>query len=686
MQLTSQVHVWLAYVAFPVTTAAYLERALKKICQVTTIGPRFPEELVTKWQVENMKLPLRDQDISTQFTPDMASLLADIPTAQHPDLYLWVESVSGHFPEHLEALSCPKACYLIDSHLENLSWHLGWGQKFDYVFIAQREYVEQFRAQGMNAHWLPLGCDPEVHAKQPLPKCHDISFVGSIMCNPRRAALLNRIDALFHLHRERCFWDEMAQVFSASRIVFNSAVNRDLNMRVFEALCTGSLLLTDPAGVSGLEELFRDGEELALYRCDNELEDVIRFYLINDELREQIACRGRQVVLKAHTYDHRVADLLAVATGDKQTTFDAQELRKRSTAGLGSLFKDNAEPLINFSDQSRSFVIPVLDYSPASEFNIITLLRDLEQIPGEVLVVFNDETVAAELKGHPRITRSAIMTENIGVARAWNVGIDMASTPFVFILNADLHLKRKAVEVMEQGLRALDRAACVGPQGSFVNLRLTRDFLYFDKGEFDAPVEVDAVSGFLFAIRREYFGTGGLCFENAFTPCYFEEWDLGLQIKRAGLKSYVVPTDAYTHHWSGSISARQEIDFMGRSESPQAILQRNRLLFMAKWREIARKESLNTLLESSLGFYARQRALALLRSGKGEEAGRTIRHLAAAAICCPDLQMLAGFVLGHLGQHVEAIPYIKQAIQLNASLDIDGFINGLVVELEQAVP
>ncbi len=680
-------NIWLSYVNYPVTTAVYFERALRRQChRVTTVGPRFPRELIEHWQLQNMKLPLTDHDLPTDFTPDMAELLASIPDQERPDLYLWIESVGGHFPKNLGALPCTRACYLIDSHLENISWHLEWAQQFHYVFIAQREYLPRFREVNPNTHWLPLACDPEIHAQLDLPKLHDIGFVGSLVLNPRRQRLLKSLEEHTDLYYERCFWDDMARVFSASRIVFNNAVNNDLNMRVFEVMATGALLLTDTAPGSGLDELFRDGEEVALYRCDAELEDVARFYLNNDELRKQVAARGRRAVLQAHTYEHRVADLLAVSTGGKPTTYSAQELRERSTRGLEPLFRSVVEPLINFSGQSRSFVIPVLDYSPASEFNILTLLRDLEQIPGEVLVVFNDETVAAELKGHPRITRAAVMTENIGVARAWNVGIDMASTPFVFILNSDLHLERDAVEVMEQGLRTLDRAACVGPQGSFVNLRLTRDYLYFNKGEFDTPVEVDAVSGFLFAIRREHFGTGGLRFENAFTPCYFEEWDLGLQIKRAGLKSYVVPTDAYTHHWSGSISARREIASMGRSESPQAILQRNRLLFLAKWYDRAGQEGDGTLLESGIGRYGRQRALGFLRAGKPEEAEQTIRHLAAAAPCRPDLQGLAGFVMGHLGQHVEALSYIKQALRLDAALDIDGFIKGLIIELEQAQP
>ncbi len=682
MTVPSSLNVWLAYVAFPVTSAVYIERALRRICRVTSIGPRFPEERLIKWQIENLNLPLRDQDIPTEFEPDMRALLDATPVAEQPDLYIWVESVMGHFPEHLEALSCPTACYLIDSHLSNLTWHLEWGKKFDLVFVAQREYVEQFRAQGMNAHWLPLGCDPDIHGKQETPKKHDVTFVGSTMFNPRRSVLLESLEATVPFYRERSYWTEMAHTFSASKVIFNCAVKHDLNMRVFEALCTGSLLLTDCARGSGLEQLFHDGEDLALYRCDAELADMAQFYLNNPDLREQIAERGRQVVLRAHTYAHRAEDLLAVVRGEKATTLSAEELRERSIEGLDEPFSSYTAPRISMSAEQRSFVIPVLDYSPASEFNIATLLRDLEQISGEVLVVFNDEAVAAELKGHPRITRSAIMTENVGVARAWNVGIEMATTPYVFILNADLHLEPHAVEVMEQGLRTLDQAACVGPQGSFINFRLTRDFIYFNQGDTASPVVVDAVSGFLFAVKREHFGPGGLRFENAFTPCYFEEWDIGLQIKRAGLKSYVVPTTAYTHHWSGSIAARREIDFMGRSETPQDILRRNRVMFLAKWR----REGADLLSDSGIGVYVRRVTLELLRAGKKEEAKQTVQHFAAAAPCRTDILCLAGFVMGHLEHHVEAIPYFKRALKIDASLDMDLFMRDVIAELTTASP
>ena len=611
------VHVWLAYVAYPVTTAAYLERALRGCCRTTTIGPPLPPELIERWQLQNMKLPLTEQDIPTGPNPDMGAVLAATPSADHPDLYLWVESVGGHYPLRLAALTCPKVCYLIDSHL-NLSSHLEWAKEFDMVFIAQREYLEDFRRLGIRAHWLPLACCPEVHRRSEPTGEYPIGFVGSVQPGSRREGLLSSLSATIPVHYERCFWDDMAQVFSRSKIVFNEAVRNDLNMRVFEVMSTGSLLLSDLARNSGQDELFRDGEDYALYR-DAIIADVATFYLDNDELREQIAARGQQLVLNAHTYGHRVEDLLAVALGGKPDTFSARELRQRSLVNVPPLDRGNSAHIC-IGTSGRSFVIPVLDMSPASEYNIVTLLEDLQDIEGEVIVVFNGQEIAEHLKSHPRITRYAVMKQNIGVARAWNLGLEMAVTPVVFILNADLHLERQAVDQLERALTTLPAAACVGPQGSFVEYPLSRDYIYFDKGSFNTPMEVDAVSGVFFAIRLQHFNDKIIRFENGFTPCYFEEWDLGLQIKRAGLKSYIVPVTDYDHHWSGTIRALREISYYEQSRTAGEILLKNRKFFFNKWRAITDRDNNPELLESLFFAYISDTALGLATEGHIEAA------------------------------------------------------------------
>ncbi len=54
---------------------------------------------------------------------------------------------------------------------------------------------------------------------------------------------------------------------------------------------------------------------------------------------------------------------------------------------------------------SRSFIIPVLDYSPHSPYNINTLLNDLEDIHGEVICIFNIREVFDKLRDRPRIDK-----------------------------------------------------------------------------------------------------------------------------------------------------------------------------------------------------------------------------------------------------------------------------------------
>ncbi|HQB38736.1 MAG TPA: glycosyltransferase [Deltaproteobacteria bacterium] len=621
--INNDITVWLSYVGYPVTTAVYFERAFRSMCRTITVGPPMPEELVERWHLQNMKLPPVSHDIVTDFSPNMAEILRHNSDKPKPDIYLWIESVPGHCPLNLQSLGCPTACYLIDSHL-NLERHLERCREFDFAFIAQREYLPAFREVNPKTFWLPLGCDPEVHRRWPVEKQFDAGFVGGVSSGSMREQLLQRLSMVVGLKYERCFWDDMARLFSSSRMVFNNAVRNDLNMRIFEVMSIGTLLLSDMARNSGQDELFMDGEDYACYHAGN-LEDTARFYLENEALCERIARRGQRLVHNAHTYNHRVGDLLDVALGGKPNTFSAAELRTRSLAGVSAFIDDVRLDMP--SVPVRSFVIPVLDYSPASEYNILTLLDDLTHIEGEVIAVFNGASVGEELKGHPRITRHAIMKQNVGVARGWNIGLSMAEADTVFIVNADVHIERAAVDAVEQGLKSLPLAACVGPQGSFVDFSRCNDYCYFDRSSFSAPLEVDAVSGFFFAVNRRQFNEHGIRFEECYTPCYFEEWDIGMQIRRAGLKNYVVPTTAYEHHWSGTIRALRSIPYMGKDETVGEILLRNRQYFLAKWRDIARQTGRPDLLESGWKRYMISMVKGLLVEGNSSLAAERLKLL-----------------------------------------------------------
>lgn len=584
MKIKKEPLIWLSYVSYPITTAAFFEKAIRKKHNLITYGPKLPEQLIKKWQLENMKLPIKDLDMPTGFGElDFSHVLKSLSQDMMPDLFLWIESVSGFLPVNVKGKGFPTACYLIDSHV-NLKSHLKWAKYFDFIFIAQREYLNEFKKFGFNnVFWLPLGADPEIHSKKDVEKIYNVGFVGSLNTDlhQRRVDLLNRINSAVKVDYNRCWEDEMAEFFSASRIVFNNAIRNDLNMRLFEVMSTGSFLLTDLARNSGQEEMFVDGEDLGIYNDDNII-DKVKYYLNNESEREKIACHGQQIIHNAHTYLHRVDELLNICFNEKNDTPSADEWRNRS---LGKISLPVNIELNQKQNSTRSFVIPVLDMSPASPYNIIKLLDDLETIPGDVIVVFNSLEMAEKLKNHPRINYYASMKKNVGVSRAWNIGLNMSQTPVTFILNSDLSLSKETIKKLENYLLKLPDAAIVGPQGSFFNFYKAKDLAYFDKNTFNTPIEVDAVSGFLFAVKTDLFNKGTLKFDNQYTPCYFEEWDMGLQIKLAGLKSFVVPVAGYNHEWSGSIRSLRVINYLDNEESAGDILNRNRNLFLSKWKK-----------------------------------------------------------------------------------------------------
>lgn len=305
----SRANVWLDYAYYPATTAHYLRRAFEKSHRVVTSGASMPPEVLKIWNLENMKAPILSQDIPRTEARDAQSILARMPKGFAPDFFLWVESGLDGPPAGLEMIAMPKAAYFIDTHL-HLESHINTARQFDVVFLAQREYIPAFKERGIaNVHWLPLGCDPEIHGKRETAKLYDIGFAGSITQNhQRRAALLKKLQRRFNVKIERVFLEEMAELYSASKIVFNNAIRNDLNMRVFEALCSGSLLLTDNA--EGQADFFEDRRHLVVY-SDANIEELAAYYLSHDEEREAIAAAGRKVVLEAHTYAHRAEQIIA---------------------------------------------------------------------------------------------------------------------------------------------------------------------------------------------------------------------------------------------------------------------------------------------------------------------------------------------------------------------------------------
>jgi len=236
------------------------------------------------------------------------------------------------------------------------------------------------------------------------------------------------------------------------------------------------------------------------------------------------------------------------------------------------------------SSYPRSFVIPVLDMSPHSRFSITTLLDDLDSVDGEVICIFNSGNVFESLYRHPRIDKYCFNKHNAGVSRSWNLGINLCESDVVFVMNADLHVLPGAIYQMEDYLHQLPDAVLIGPQGSYLDFYNLRVIQYFKSGTFSQPVRTHDVSGFFFCLHMPRYLEHKLHFDIRYSPCFMEEWDMGMQVMQAGLCCYAVPVKDYEHDWG--ISGDQEnrpIPYFGRTVYRNQLLMDNRNKFLAKW-------------------------------------------------------------------------------------------------------
>jgi spore maturation protein CgeB len=204
-------------------------------------------------------------------------------------------------------------------------------EEYSAFFTYDKKYVESLKKLNRNSHWLPPGADPRGVHKETIPFeerefPNDLCLVGTAY--PNRIQLMNS-----QLGKKLSIagpgWDkapneisskalshvkitEMSTLFNKSKIVLNpyGASKHFIvpNPRTFEIPATRSFQLTDiPMDVS---VFFRPKKEVVVYRDNSEFMELVEYYLNNDEEREKITQAGYKRVIKEHTMEHRVNELL----------------------------------------------------------------------------------------------------------------------------------------------------------------------------------------------------------------------------------------------------------------------------------------------------------------------------------------------------------------------------------------
>jgi spore maturation protein CgeB len=249
-------------------------------------------------------------------------------------------------PEGLQELrreGIPSAMWFVEDYRLFTYWK-EVAAFYDHFFGIQKDDFErelQQVGQG-RYHYLPAAACSHLHQPVTLTPEEtqrygsDVSFVGAGYFNrvqsfrhlldydikiwgndwPRDSAVFGKIQQ----GGRRIPPEETVKIFSASKINLNLHSSPThpgvdpfgdlVNPRTFEIGACGAFQLVDERQCLG--ELFDTKSELATFSSTRELPAKIDYFLANPDQRSSIAQRARERVLRQHTYEHRMKELIEV--------------------------------------------------------------------------------------------------------------------------------------------------------------------------------------------------------------------------------------------------------------------------------------------------------------------------------------------------------------------------------------
>lgn len=264
------------------------------------------------------------------FEPDLVLCLAQAP-------------LSRQALKRLRGDKIPTAMWFVEDFQVFGYWR-AFAPYYDVFAVIQKEpFFSELKSIGVNNYiYLPMAADPDFHKPMetgPVDRSRwgsDISFMGAGYPNRRQAFReLTSYDFKIwgtewdgdpvlapHVQMEgrRISSEECVKIFNSSKINLNLHSTLDseqlvkpgdfVNPRTFELASCGAFQLVDRRGL--MDELFGP-DELATFSSMTELKDKIDYFLHDHQGRESFAAKARQRVLREHTYEQRMKDLVDFA-------------------------------------------------------------------------------------------------------------------------------------------------------------------------------------------------------------------------------------------------------------------------------------------------------------------------------------------------------------------------------------
>lgn len=234
-------------------------------------------------------------------------------------------------------LKCSVSVFCADAPFSG--YHMELSRVVDHIYITNKTHMKLNAEKDLtNFSYLPCPTDPDVFKFHNAEKLYDLLFIGNNN-NNSRLELLKRIHQRYNLVVAGGKWEDTGlkalpavcgEEFSAlcgkAKILLGligdewKQLEAYFSYRLVNVLASASFLIQ--SYTPGLETMFTNRRHLVWFKTEEELFELIEYYLHDDEERRRIAFQGQTEVLNKYTYDRHVTKILE----------DAKE--KRNASGI----------------------------------------------------------------------------------------------------------------------------------------------------------------------------------------------------------------------------------------------------------------------------------------------------------------------------------------------------------------
>ena len=221
------------------------------------------------------------------------------------------------------SLECPTVWWFVDPNTDiDRGVHIG--KNFDLTFSSQLCHIEDIEKKGIeNVLWMPLACDPAHHStifNNLSDRPFDLGFSGSVSdCggwNKGRVPLLTKIAGYFRNSVIRgSLKGQNSMINGSCKVIIDDNPYNNLNMRHFEAISSGAILVTRKTKDNGFEHLGPNTTTL-FYENENEAIDKIKHALVNIKDFEEDSKNMMEFYQSQHSYSNRLNEIIKIVSGN----------------------------------------------------------------------------------------------------------------------------------------------------------------------------------------------------------------------------------------------------------------------------------------------------------------------------------------------------------------------------------